>query len=143
FTPVPFDPAVPLRGDVGTLEAFFRAVAQAIFDSRPLTTVGVGAVSFVTAFGQPLVQEDLIFSLAVARQNRLWGGTLGGGLRRIEAGKETLHLPRSHGLSSNLILSPATGPEDTVWAATDKGVSRLQDINGTVTITTFTALDGL
>src|SRR5262249_15370543 len=143
FTPVPFDPAVSLRGDVGTLEAFFRAIAAAIFNAQPLTSVGLGTVSFITAFGQPLVKEDLIFSLVVDQQNRLWVGTLGGGLRRIEAGKETLHLTQREGLSSNLILSLATGPEETLWAATPHGVTRLQDVHGTVTLTTFTALDGL
>src|SRR5262249_32705131 len=143
FTPVPFDPTAPLRGDAATLEAFFQAVAQAIFDSQPLTTVGVGAVSFVTAFGRPLVKEDVIFSLVVDRQNRLWVGTLGGGLRRIEGGKETLHLTRSDGLSSNLVFALAVGPDDTVWAATDEGVSRLREVEGKVTITNVSALDGL
>jgi sugar lactone lactonase YvrE len=143
FTPRPFDPVLSLRGDVTTLEAFFRDVAQAIFEAQPLTSVHLGQVSFVTAFGQPLVKEDLIFSAVVDRQNRLWVGTLGGGLRRLEAGQETLHLTRGDGLSSNLIFALAVGPEDTIWAATEEGVSRIQDVNGTVTITTFTATDGL
>ena len=34
-TRVPFDPALSFRGNPATLEAFFQAVAQAIFDARP------------------------------------------------------------------------------------------------------------
>src|SRR5262249_26822716 len=143
FTPLPFDTTLSFRGDATTLEAFFRDVAQALFNAQPLTSVALGTVSFVAAFGQPLVKEDLIFSAVVDRQSRLWVGTLGGGLRRIEGEKETLHLTHREGLNSNLILSLVTGPEETVWAATEDSVMRLQDRSGTVTITTFTALDGL
>src|SRR5262249_55456584 len=47
------------------------------------------------------------------------------------------------GLPSNLILALATGPDGGLWVATDKGVSRLHEVGDTVTLTTFTALDGL
>src|SRR5437588_180689 len=83
-TPVPFALALSFRGNPATLEAFFQALAQALFAAQPVTTVALGGVSFVEAFGSPLVKEDLIFSLAEDQQGRLWVGTLGGGLRRVE-----------------------------------------------------------
>jgi hypothetical protein len=83
-THVPFDPACSFQRNAATLEAFFQAVAQAVFEARPLTTVVLGGVSFVEAFGSPLVKADLIFSLAEDPQGRLWAGTLGGGLRHVE-----------------------------------------------------------
>src|SRR5262249_220429 len=61
FTPVPFNRAITVQGDAATLEAFFQAVAQALFAAQPLTTVAQGGVSFVEAFGRPLVKEDFIF----------------------------------------------------------------------------------
>src|SRR6266849_2052021 len=51
-----------VSGNVATLEAFFQAVAQALFAAKPLTTVALGGVSFVEQFGRPLVKEDLLFS---------------------------------------------------------------------------------
>jgi hypothetical protein len=111
----------------------------------PSTRVLAAGGKDIWLFGSDrgVAREDLIFSLVVDQENRLWVGTLGGGIRRLEAGTETLHLTQREGLRSNLILSLATGPEATLWAATPSGVTRRQDVNGTVTSTTFTALDGL
>jgi parallel beta-helix repeat protein len=147
FTAVPFDPTLSFQGDVATLEAFFRDVAQALFAARPLTTVGVGEVSFVSAFGSPLVKADLIFSGVEDAQGRLWVGTLGGGIRRVEAHggmwQDTLHLTRQEGLVSNMVLALAVEPDGAVWAATDEGVSRIREEDEQVVFTTFSALDGL
>ena len=147
-TPVLFQREVTVPGDVATLEAFFQAVAQAIFAAQPLETVALGGVSFVEAFGRPLVKEDLIFSAVEDAQGRLWVGTLGGGLRRIEmrdgVPQDTLHLTRQEGLGSNLILALAVGPDGAVWAATDEGVSRLRpSAASTVEITNFSALENV
>ena len=137
----------PCQGDVTTLETFFQAVAQAIFAAQPLETVALGGVSFVEAFGRPLVKEDLIFSAVEDAQGRLWLGTLGGGLRRIEVRdgvpQDTLHLTRQEGLGSNLILALALGPDGAVWAATDEGVSRVRARESTVEITNFSALENV
>jgi hypothetical protein len=57
-TPVLFQREVTVPGDVSTLEAFFQAVAQALFAAQPLETVALGGVSFVEAFGRPLVNAD-------------------------------------------------------------------------------------
>jgi hypothetical protein len=78
-THLPFDPALSLRGNPATLEAFFQEVADALFEAKPLTTVALGTVSFLAAFGRPLVKEDLLFSLAEDGGGRVWAGTLGGG----------------------------------------------------------------
>ena len=86
FTPVLFNRQPAVSDHVATLEQFFQDVAAAIFAARPLTTVALGEVSFVEAFGRALVKEDLIFSAVEDAQGRLWVGTLGGGLRRIECG---------------------------------------------------------
>ena len=146
-TSVLFNREVTVQGDVATLEAFFQAVAQAIFAAQPLETVALGGVSFVDAFGRPLVKEDLSFSAVEDAQGRLWLGTLGGGLRRIEVRdgvpQDTLHVTRHEGLGSNLILALALGPDGAVWAGTDEGVSRLQPSGETVTITNFTGLENV
>ena len=74
-------------------------------------------------------------------------GTLGGGIRRIEmtngAFQDTLHLTREDGLASNLIFAIAVAPDEAVWAATDDGVSRIQEVNGALSITNYTSIDGL
>jgi hypothetical protein len=45
---------------------------------------------------------------------------------------------------SNIIFALAVDPDGAVWAATDKGVSRIQELrDGTFSITTFSTLDGL
>ena len=145
LTPVLFHREVTVPGDVATLEAFFQAVAQALFTAQPLETVALGGVSFLEAFGRPLVKEDLIFSAVEDQQGRLWVGTLGGGLRRIEVRdgvpQDTLHLTRQDGLGSNLILALAVGPDGAIWAATDEGVSRLRARGETVEITNFAGLE--
>ena len=85
-----------------------------------------------------------MFSLAEDGQGRLWAGTLGGGLRRVESRngvpQDTLHLTRADGLASNLIFALAVAPDGAIWAATDEGVSRLVEGPGGVSITTFSAL---
>ena len=161
FIPIPFDNTLSFRGDVASLEEFFRAIAQAIFAVRPLTTVGVNGVSFLDMFGAPLIKPDIIFSAVEDPQGRLWAGTLGGGLRRLEARsgrwQDTLYVIRTlepgsanrpvltlGGLGSNIIFALAAGQQGDVWAATDEGVSRLQDDgSGQVASTNFSALDGL
>jgi FG-GAP-like repeat/Carboxypeptidase regulatory-like domain/FG-GAP repeat/Two component regulator propeller len=136
-----------VSGNVATLEAFFQAVAQALFAAQPLTTVALGGVSFVEQFGRPLVKEDLIFSAVAVVPGQLWVGTLGGGLRRIDGRGATPQAtqPMTHldGLPSNLILALAVGPDGALWVATDKGVTRLREAGDAVTLTTFAALDGL
>jgi parallel beta-helix repeat protein len=146
-TPVLFNREVTIQGDVATLEAFFQTVAQAIFAAQPLETVALGGVSFVEAFGRPLVKEDLSFSLVEDNQGRLWLGTLGGGLRRIEVRdgvpQDTLHLTRQEGLGSNLILALAVGPDGAVWVGTDEGVSRVRAPDTTAEITNFSGLENV
>lgn len=168
FIPVFFNPGTRVPERAATLEAFFQAVADAIFAARPLTTVAIGDVSFVAEFGRSLVKEDLIFSMVEDSQRRVWVGTLGGGIRRIERVliggeqrlRDTLHLTRTAvmrvdpddgrrteilpaGIGSNIIFALAVGSDGAIWAATDEGVSRIQDIGETVVITNFSALDGL
>ena len=130
FTRVPFDPALSFQGDAATLEAFFQAVAEAIFEARPVETVAQGAVSFVEAFGGPLRKADLIFSLVEAAPGHAVGGDAGGGLRRVEVRdgvpQDTLHLTRQDGLGSNVILALAVGAEGVLWVGTDEGLSRVQ-----------------
>jgi hypothetical protein len=104
-------------------------------------------VSFVEQFGRPLVKEDLLFSAVGVAPGQLWVGTLGGGLRRIDGRgatpQDTRHLTQLDGLPSNLVVALAVGPDGALWAATDKGVSRLREAGDTVTLTIFAALDGL
>jgi hypothetical protein len=50
---------------------------------------------------------------------------------------------RQEGLGSNVIFALAVGPEGSLWAATEEGVSRIREGNDELSITTFSALDGL
>ncbi|HEY7489550.1 MAG TPA: carboxypeptidase regulatory-like domain-containing protein [Candidatus Tectomicrobia bacterium] len=149
FTPVPFAPNLSIQGDPETLEEFFPAVATAIFDARPLALVAIGGVSFVDELDAPLRKADLIFSVVKDDRQRLRVGTWGEGIRRIEVRgdvpQDTLHLTRGDGLiiSSNIIFAQAIGPDGSIWAATADGVSQIQDVDNTVVITNFTALDSL
>ncbi|WP_089942810.1 Ig-like domain-containing protein [Candidatus Entotheonella palauensis] len=139
-------------------------MSEAIFNARPLTTAYIGNVSFDEAFGTALVKSDLIFSAVEDLQGRLWAGTLGGGVRRVEAiagtWQDTLHLTRakvarvdtvrgrrvmtsSQGLSSNIIFALTVGPDGSIWAATDQGADRIRESDGRISITSFSAVDGL
>ncbi len=97
--------------------------------------------------GTTLNKADFIFSAVQDTKGAIWAGTLGGGLRRIEivdgVPQDTLHLTREDGLSSNLILAFATGPEHTLWVGTEEGVSRIDLTQDPPTITTLTALEGV
>ena len=168
FTPIPFDPVLSIvpaqlsQEQLDTLESFIGSIAAAIFASQPIETVMIGDLPFLDFFDRALVKEDFIFSAVEDHQNRLWVGTLGGGIRRIEAigdtFQDTLHITRAAvsgidpdtqtrtqgQLVSNIIFALAVDPDGAVWAATDKGVSRIQELrDGTFIITTFSALDGL
>ena len=172
FTPLPFDRTVSLAqgqfssDQLDTLESLILTVATAIFEAKPIETVKIGGVSFLDFFGRTLVKEDFVFSAVEDHQGHLWVGTLGGGIRRIEAVgdtfRDTLHLTRTEVIRidpdsqertpvnsqgqivSNIIFALAVDPDGAVWAATDKGVSRIQELrDGTFIITTFSALDGL
>lgn len=130
-----------------TLERFFRLIAEAIFDAQPILSVAIGDESFVESFGRSLIKQDLIFSAIEEAPGRLWIGTLGGGLRRVDitedSPEDTLLLTRENGLSSNIIFALAVEREGVVWVATDEGVSRLHTEEESIRITNFSALDGL
>lgn len=180
FAAVPFQRQLSLPQDIDTLEAFFQEIANAIFDARPLATEGIGEVSFREILGDSVIKENLIFAaveevhVQESAPRRIWLGTLGGGLRRLEARgeafRDTLLLTRaevvridpqsgnrtvilSPGIGSNIIFALAvddtqttTDEEDdtqTIWAATDEGISQIDVVNETVTITNFSALDGV
>jgi ligand-binding sensor domain-containing protein len=141
------NPDSEVAGNPVTLEMGFLKIAQAISNAKPILSVSIGGVSFVATFGRPLIKADLIFSAIEETPHRLWVGTLGGGLRRVDvtpAGpKDKLLLTRKDGLGSNIILALAVEREGVVWAATDEGVSRLETAEEPIRITNFSALDGL
>jgi hypothetical protein len=145
WTTFPFTPNLPVQGDPETLERFFQPVVQALFAARPLAAIGPDG-AFLAQFGASLRKEDFVYSLVADRRGRLWVGTLGGGLRRIDGDQQTVHLTHRDGLPSNLIVALAVGPNREVWVATEAGVTRIEEDegeNGVLTMTTFTALDGL
>jgi hypothetical protein len=145
------NPDSEVAGNPVTLEMGFLKIAQAISNAKPILSVSIGGVSFVATFGRPLINADLIFSAIEETPHRLWVGTLGGGLRRVDvtsAGPEdtpedTLLLTRKDGLGSNIILALAVERKGIVWVATDEGVSRLETEAEPIRITNFSALDGL
>ena len=147
FTPVPFQDSLALPGDIETLEGLFVEIARAVFEARPLDTLSVGGLSVSDVLGSGLNKADLIYTMARDSSGSIWAGTLGGGLRRIEIidglPQDTLQLTRQDGLSSNLILALASGPDHTLWVGTDEGVSRIDTAQEPPIITTFTSLENV
>lgn len=143
FTPFLFAPTPSLQGEVTTLETFLRAIAEAIFATRPLTAVMLGGVSFVEAFGRPVVKEDFIYNAVRSPAGTLWAGTLGGGVRRLKDGEPARHFTRQDGFLSNIIFALAVDADEVAWVATDKGLSRLRVRDNGVQVRNFSALDGL
>lgn len=171
FEALLFERPLTLSQDqIDTLESVIDEIAEAIFTARPVALEQIGGVSFLELFGRTLIKEDFILSAVEDGVGRLWAGTLGGGLRRIEViipgeFRDTLHLTRSEVvridpdnqertqvmsrglLAGNIIFALAfgsDGSDDVLWAATDEGISRIREEgNGTFAITNFTVLDGL
>ena len=88
-----------------------------------------------------------------------WAVVCGGLKSRTGRFEDTLHLTRTEvvrvdadgtrtvvlrpGIASNIVFALAVGPDGALWAATDDGVSRLHEVDGTLTISNFSFLDGL
>src|SRR5262249_23146222 len=63
-----------------------------------------------------------------------------------DADRDVRQQVSSRGIDSNIVLALARGPEGSVWAATAKGVSHIQETGdplNPVQITNFSSLDGL
>ena len=141
FHPVPFRREIKLdAAAIETLEMYFRELAQALFDARPVSTTEIAGVPF----NQELIKEEVVSSLVEDSLGRLWVGTWGGGLWRIESEANTLHLTRQQGLLSNVVFALAAGLDGELWVASEQGVSRLRESpKGGLTITNYTARDGM
>ena len=128
-----------------SLEQFLKALVAELRAAQPLSTVGFEGISFVELFGGPLVKGDLVFSLVEDGQGRLWVGTLGGGLRRVEVSgeaRDTLHLTRQGGLGQQCHPGPGGGTGGYSLGG-DRGGGEPPPGGATAIITTFSALDGL
>jgi hypothetical protein len=160
-------PSLLASGEVALLEPFLQLLFEAVFARHPLSSIALGDRSLTDFFHGPLNKEDIIFSAIKDAKGQLWVGTLGGGLRRIAAHgdslQDTLHLTQaevtrihpatgartvaaSMGVISNTVLALASSSDGVIWAATDKGVSRIQEDQeeGNLLIMThFSELDGL
>jgi len=156
---------------IDTLEALFRAMARAIGEAKPLTKVSEGDSSLIDIFDpNTSSKEEFISSAVEDSRGRLWVGTLGGGIRRVELcdgmWRDTLHLTRTQMkfvpcegeprpirregehrqrvfLGSNIIVALAADQNDDIWVATTEGVSRIRENDEELTVTNITALDGL
>jgi ligand-binding sensor domain-containing protein len=66
---------------------------------------------------------NYIVSSAVDLSDRVWAGTLGGGLSRFDGKGWTTFTDRD-GLAGNVVHALAVDPKGILWIGTDKGVSR-------------------
>ena len=132
-----------------TLEEYFNEIVSLIQSNKNLSS-GLGDINFKETFGIDLVKEDFIWSSAIDNSGRLWFGTLGGGIRVFENGKERkdMHLTKQNGLISNIILSMAVDDNNDIWVGTEQGVSVIKGKGARgqkakVKIQNFSELDGL
>lgn len=69
--------------------------------------------------------NECIFNLHEDRQGNIWIATWGGGLDRLERGKERFsHFTTADGLASNEIYGILEDPAENLWLMTNEGVSR-------------------
>ncbi len=85
------------------------------------------------------LQNNLVQTLLLDRQQNLWIGTTGGGLSKFSHGKFTAYTTRN-GLSNDSILSLYQDPRGALWIGTDGG-GLIRFENGAFHV--FTKADGL
>jgi ligand-binding sensor domain-containing protein len=66
---------------------------------------------------------NYVVSSAVDRQNRIWVGTLGGGISRYD-GKRWTTFTTQEGLAGNVVNALAVDSKGILWIGTDQGISR-------------------
>src|SRR5579863_1131962 len=81
---------------------------------------------------------NYVVSSAVDLQNRVWVGTLGGGLSRFD-GKQWKTFTTQEGLAGNVVHALKVDPQGFLWIGTDGGISRFDGKR----FLTFTERDGI
>lgn len=79
--------------------------------------------SFTTRQGLP---HNWIYDLYQDSHDRLWAGTWGGGVARLEAGKWKT-FTQSDGLHCNEVTCIREDPHGRIWLATDNGLNIMED----------------
>jgi ligand-binding sensor domain-containing protein/signal transduction histidine kinase len=69
------------------------------------------------------LSDDRVSCALLDRERNLWGGTRAGGLNLAQR-RRMLTLTTRDGLAGNDVWSISQGPDDSVWIATAKGLSR-------------------
>ncbi|KXX67299.1 hybrid sensor histidine kinase/response regulator transcription factor [Flammeovirga sp. SJP92] len=89
------------------------------------------------------ISHDYIISLLEDNQNRIWAGTLGGGLNRLEDEKkeEFKRLTTENGLPNNTIKGILEDLKGNLWVSTNTGLCKINVADSLYT--TYDVSDGL
>jgi signal transduction histidine kinase/ligand-binding sensor domain-containing protein len=93
---------------------------------------------FKTFTAKDGLKNTCVWSLAEDRAQNIWLGTYGGGIFRFRSGR-FIQYSTTEGLGSTIVSKIVVAQDDSIWAATSKGLSHLQ--NGL--IRNYTVADGL
>jgi len=80
----------------------------------------VGEAGHFERFGGGLGVQDFVSSLAVAPDETVWAGTLGGGLYGLRK-ERVVQFTTANGLADNTVLSVCVDGDGYVWASTSAG----------------------
>ncbi len=77
----------------------------------------------VLSGGEATYNPNYVFAMLVDRDQRVWAGTWGGGVSRLD-GDRWVNLTTADGLAGNIVYSIAQDPEGAYWFGTNGGLSR-------------------
>ena len=122
----------PIAGDrAGNLwvtnsdQGLFRLREGKVVEQFPWASLGLGG--------------SLSMPLATDRHDGLWLGSWNGGVSYFRDGRARASYTAKDGLGAGRVNSLKLDPDDTVWVATDSGLSRIKDGH----VTTLTSRNGL
>jgi hypothetical protein len=83
-----------------------------------------------------------ISAIKEAPDGTIWIGTYGNGVIGYRNGRFAIYLNQQTGLTSNIVRSIYIRGQ-TLWVGTDKGLNKVQPVNGSFKISRYTSADGL
>jgi ligand-binding sensor domain-containing protein/signal transduction histidine kinase len=127
---LPFSRRVWVTAD-GLPEDFAQALAQTpdgylwIGSSGGLVRFDGVRFTVFDADNEPAIRDDSVYCLLVAHDGALWGGTEGGGLFRVSAGKFRGFGP-AEGLTNGFVRVIFEDRSRNLWVGTDDGLFRME-----------------
>ena len=127
---LPFSRRVWVSAD-GLPEDFAQALAQTpdgylwIGSSGGLVRFDGVRFTVFNAGNEPAIRDDSVYCLLVSHDGALWGGTEGGGLFRVSAGKFR-RFGAAEGLTNGFVRVIFEDHSRNLWVGTDDGLFRLE-----------------